>query len=102
VIFQVIKVSGRSLDPLYQDGDFVFVSEIPILLSGIRPGDAVIFRHPTLGKLIKLVERVEQGGSRIFVVGLDPESRDSRTFGAVPRALVLGKVIGHIRGPAKN
>jgi len=97
VIFEIIKVSGHSLDPSYADGDFVLVSRLPILLFGIRPGDAVVFRHPTLGKLIKLVERVEDGGSRVFVIGLDPLSRDSRIFGALPRALVLGKVIGHIR-----
>jgi signal peptidase I len=97
VIFQIIKVSGHSLYPAYRDGDFVLVSKLPILFQGIQPGDTVVFRHPTLGKLIKLVERVDDGGNRVFVVGLDPLSRDSRTFGAVSRALVQGKVIGHIR-----
>lgn len=97
MIFGIIKVSGHSLEPAYMDGDFVLVSKLPILFYGIRPGDAVVFQHPSLGQLIKLVEHVEEGGSKIFVTGLDPHSRDSRIFGAVPRALVLGKVIGHIR-----
>jgi signal peptidase I len=96
MIFQVIKISGSSLAPRYQDGDFVLVSKIPILVHGIRPGDVIVFQHPSLGKLIKIVERVEDGGSRVFVTGLDPDSRDSRVFGAVPRSLVLGKVIWHI------
>jgi signal peptidase I len=97
VIFSIIKVRGRSLEPAYADGDFVLISNLPVLLSGIRAGDVVVFRHPSLGKLIKLVERVEDQGQRIFVIGLDPQSHDSRTFGAVPRALILGKVIHHIR-----
>ncbi len=97
MIFAIIKVSGHSLAPAYSDGDFVLVSKIPILFSGIRPGDVVILHHPALGRLIKIVERVEEGGSRIFVVGLSPFSRDSRVFGAVPHTLILGKVIGHIR-----
>ena len=64
---------------------------------GLRPGDVVVFRHPTLGRLIKLVERVEADGGLVYVTGLDPHSRDSRVFGPLPRALLLGKVIGHIR-----
>lgn len=96
MILRVIKVAGHSLEPRYQDGDFVLASSIPILIYGIHPGDTVVFRHPSLGMLIKLVERVEDGGKKVFVIGLNPHSSDSRTFGAVPNMLVLGKVVGHI------
>jgi signal peptidase I len=102
MLLQVIKVSGHSLDPLYQDGDFVLVSKIPILLHGIRPGDAVVFQHPRLGGLIKLVERLEAGGSSVFVVGTSAFSSDSRTFGAIPRNLIQGKVIWHFTPEAKE
>jgi signal peptidase I len=97
VIFSIIKVRGRSLDPAFRDGDYVLVSKLPILFGRIRAGDVVVFQHPTLGKLIKIVERVEEQGQTLFVIGLDPDSRDSRIFGAVPRFLVQGKVIGHLR-----
>ena len=97
MILGILKVRGRSLAPAFEDGDFVFVSKIPILLAGVHPGDVVVFHHHRLGKLIKIVERVEDEGRRIFVVGLDPDSRDSRVFGSLPRRLLLGKVIGHIR-----
>ncbi len=95
MLLKIIKVSGHSLDPLYRDGDFVLVSKIPILLRGIRPGDTIVFQHPRLGQLIKLVERLEGGGASVFVVGLDTFSSDSRTFGAIPRRLVQGKVVWH-------
>lgn len=91
-----VKVSGRSLYPAYQDGDFVIVSKIPILLHGIAPGDAVVFRRPREGVLIKLVDHLEDNGRLVYLIGLHPDSVDSRRFGAVPRSVILGKVIWHI------
>jgi signal peptidase I len=96
VLLQLLKVCGQSLYPAYQDGDFVLVSRLPILVRGIRPGDAVVFRHPRLGKLIKLVLRLEADGRMVYLIGLDENSVDSRRFGAIPRADILGKVIRHI------
>jgi signal peptidase I len=97
VILGVVKVTGSSLYPAYQDGDFVIVSKIPILLSGLKPGDVIVYLHPGQGKRIKIVDHLEDGGKSVFVVGLHPDSRDSRSFGAIPRELVVGKVFGHIR-----
>ncbi len=102
MLLQIIKVSGHSLDPLYQDGDFVLVSKIPILLHGIRPGDAVVFQHPRLGQLIKLVERLETGGKLVYVVGLNSFSSDSRTFGPIPSHMVQGKVIWHFASEVRK
>jgi signal peptidase I len=102
MLLQLIKVTGHSLDPLYQDGDYVLVSKLPILWRGIRPGDTVVFQHPRLGRLIKLVDRLETGGGTVFVVGLDAWSSDSRTFGAIPREAVQGKVIWHFSPEPKK
>lgn len=73
----------------------MLVSRIPILLFGIRPGDVVVYQHANDDKRIKIVERLENGGQSVFVVGLNDASLDSRVFGAIPRRLVLGKVIAH-------
>jgi signal peptidase I len=97
MMLQVIKVSGRSLDPAYRDGDYVLVSGMPFHLRSIRPGDAVVFQHPRLGRLIKLVEHLEDVGNSVYVIGLDEFSNDSRIFGAIPRNRVEGKVIWHFR-----
>ena len=96
MLLRFLKVSGQSLTPTYQDGDFVLVSKIPILFRGIQPGDVVVFQHPRHGKLIKRVERLEGGGTSVYLLGTNGGSIDSRDFGAVPRSLVLGKVILHI------
>ena len=96
MLLMLIKVRGQSLSPAYEDGDYVLVSRVPLLLRGIQEGDAVVFQHPRHGKLIKLVLRLESGGRMVYLVGLNDASIDSRVFGAVPREHVLGKVIGHI------
>ena len=96
-MFQVIRVTGDSLSPEYQEGDFVLVVKIPFFLRTIRPGDVVTFRQIAYGTLIKRVERIDADGELLYVVGEHPDSTDSRRFGPVPREDVIGKVIWHIR-----
>jgi hypothetical protein len=96
LILQILKVAEHSLEPAYREGDFVIISKIPILLRRVRAGDTVVFEHPTKGRLIKLVERVLEGGQALWVVGLSPDSVDSRAFGPVAIRQVIGKVIWHV------
>lgn len=96
MILSIFKVTEHSLTPVYQDGDFVVISKIPILFRGPRPGDVVVFQLPYRDKMIKIVERVEGNGDSVWVVGSHPDSIDSRAFGAVPINCILGKVIWHI------
>ncbi len=97
MLLRIIKVSGRSLYPVYCDGDFVIVSKIPILIAGFRPGDVIVFDHPVHHQMIKKIERVEAGGKSLFVLGENDDSIDSRRFGTIPSDWVKAKVIAHIR-----
>ena len=98
-MIRLIKVTGDSLVPLVQEGDFVVIFKIPFFVR-FRSGDMVVFRHPEHGTLIKRVEWVTHDGHELYVTGLHPESTDSRQFGLVPRDTVVGKVIWHIRKQA--
>jgi signal peptidase I len=98
-MFKLLRVSGDSLSPTFQDGDFVLVSKIPYLFSPIQPGDVIAFRHHAYGTLIKLVERVMPDGGKIVVTGTYFGSVDSRAFGPIHRGAVIGKVIWHVRRP---
>ena len=98
-MFRILRVSGDSLMPTYQDGDFVIVSKIPLFFRSPRPGDVIVFQHAHYGVLIKKVAQVVAGGERLFVVGTHEHSVDSRRFGAIDRRDVLGKVVGHIPRP---
>lgn len=94
-MFKLLKVSGQSLWPLYQDGDYVLVA--PLFLSGgVRRGDVVVFRHPVYDIMIKQVERILPG-NQLFVVGIHDKSVDSREFGPIERKAVIGKVIWRIK-----
>jgi signal peptidase I len=96
VLLQILKIAEHSLEPAYQEGDFVLVSKIPIFLGRVRAGDTVVFSHPTMGRLIKRVERLLEDGKSLWVVGSSPDSVDSRIFGPVSIRQVTGKVIGHV------
>lgn len=94
---RVLRVSGDSLWPEFQNGDFVLTLKIPILYDSWRPGDVVAFRHPLYGLLIKKVDHRRLEDGRLFVTGNVAHSLDSREFGAISPDTVIGKVIGHIR-----
>lgn len=91
-MLRILRVEGQSLLPDYQPGDFVVMLTRS---AHIREGDTVVFRHPRYGTLIKRVERLEPDGS-LWVVGTHRHSVDSRTFGPVPRAAVMGRVLWRI------
>lgn len=95
-MLKLLRVSGLSMWPMYEDGDYVLVAS-PRLAGGIGAGDVVVFNHPDYGIMIKQVERIAPGGDAIYVVGAHDHSVDSRQFGAISRQAVIGKVIWHIK-----
>lgn len=94
-----IKVSGNSLSPDYEEGDFVITVKIPLFLRWLRPGDVVVLTQPPYGTLIKQVAWIDTILKLVYVVGKHDASIDSRTFGPIPERNILGKVIWHIRHP---
>jgi signal peptidase I len=101
-MIRLIKVSGNSLVPEYGEGDFVLIAKIPFFLNSYRVGDVVVFDQPSYGVLIKKIERIVGGGKEFFVIGTHEHSIDSRLFGAVKKDSIIGKVIWHIRKPARQ
>jgi signal peptidase I len=97
-MLRILKVTGDSLAPEFQQGDFVAVSKIPFLFVPPSPGDVIAFRQPGYGMLIKRIQNFNPDGG-VNVIGNHPESIDSRVFGAVRREDLIGKVIWHFRKP---
>jgi len=93
------KVTGNSLSPDYQEGDFVLLLKIPFFLNRLKEGDIVVFQHPYYGVMIKKIERFSLDREKIYVIGTHPDSIDSRKFGPILRIDLVGKVICHIRRP---
>lgn len=97
ILFKLLKVSGGSLEPRYQEGDFVGISGIPFLFHPPQIGDVIVFRKAPYGTLIKTIACIEPGRGEIEVSGDHKDSVDSRSFGAISFETVMGKVIWHIR-----
>ena len=98
-MLRILKVSGGSLTPEFLEGDFVLIAKIPFLLNRLKVDDIVAFRHSEYGVMLKKVAVLDPEGEQIFVVGTHDQSVDSRRFGPIQRADLLGKVIWHIRQP---
>ena len=96
-MFRLLKVSGESLSPSYQDGDFVLVAKIPLFFNSIRRGDFIAFHHEIYGTMIKQVDDISPDREGLRVTGTHENSVDSTQFGAVHRNSVIGKVIWHIK-----
>ncbi|MEU6881924.1 S26 family signal peptidase [Streptomyces sp. NPDC046712] len=108
--FALVQVTGSSMAPTYRDGDRLLVRR----RAPVRPGDAVVFRNPVAALdtdvrwLVKRVTampgapvppdvrpavdttRVPPGC--LVVRGDGARTQDSRHFGYVPLASVLGVV----------
>jgi signal peptidase I len=94
-MLQFLKVTGRSLEPSYHEGDFVLAVKIPFSAVFYRPGDVVVFRHKVYGTLIKRIDHLVDGGRRLYVLGTASSSVDSDDFGPISTSAVIGKVVGH-------
>jgi signal peptidase I len=97
---KLLKVTGASLEPSYQDGDFVLVSKIPIFFKYLRTGDVIVFQHEVYGTLIKRIERLVPEQNGYYVLGTREDSIDSRLIGIIANKDVIGKVIWHISKPS--
>ncbi len=95
-MLRVFRVSGDSLSPLYRDGDFVMVSNLPLHTRRLEPGDVVAFRKHPYGVMLKRIDRYNLNDGTLFVIGYHPASIDSRRFGLLEAGQVLGKVVWHI------
>jgi nickel-type superoxide dismutase maturation protease len=96
-VIQILKVTGESLSPLFQEGDYVLIGKIPLFLRSLKSGDIIVFRHPHYDILIKRIESISPDTDEIYVLGAHPDSADSRRFGPIRRKDIVGKVLWHIK-----
>ena len=92
-MLRILRISGDSMSPDYQDGDFVLLMKL--IRGRIKGGDVVIFENKLYGTLIKRVDKISDEG--FYVIGTRENSLDSRRLGPVNPNVVQGKVIWHIR-----
>jgi nickel-type superoxide dismutase maturation protease len=88
-----VAVVGHSMRPTLREGDRLLARRIDDA-TALRPGDVVVVRRPDRPDLV-LVKRIVRREDDGWWVQGDNEGRsdDSRTFGAVPDAGVLARVV---------
>ena len=88
------------MEPTLRSGTDVLVQKLKGFAGKAKlcKGDVLWLTHPLHSdrQIIKRLSRISQE-DRLYVLGDNPkESTDSRTFGAVPRSKVLGRVVARI------
>jgi nickel-type superoxide dismutase maturation protease len=86
-----VEVAGDSMAPALLAGDRLVL----LRLARVRPGDVVAVRDPRDPGGRVLVKRLAAltGDGMLLLGDNQPASTDSRSFGAVPRALLLGRCV---------
>lgn len=94
-MFKILRITGMSLSPAYQHGDYVLIRKIR-QAGRLTTGDVIVFHQPGYGRLIKQVNSINLEEETCLVTGTAPDSIGSEIFGAVLFKSILGKVILHI------
>ena len=94
-MFRIHKVTGDSMSPDYQEGDFVLIITGDFVYKRLKVGDVVVFENKLYGTLIKRIASFDPSTAEAYVEGTRPDSLDSRRLGTIRRNAILGKVIAH-------
>jgi len=98
-MLKLIKITGDSLTPKYNPGDYVVITTLAPILRRLQSGDIVIFEHPVYGTMVKQIQSIDPQTGELFVVGTHPQSTDSRHFGSISQNWLTGKVLWQISVP---
>lgn len=80
------------MEPLIKNGNTVLVSSIFYLFKNPKANDIIAFKNFDGNILIKRIKKEENG--KFFMEGDNKkDSLDSKNFGMISRAKILGKVI---------
>ncbi|GHA42585.1 S24 family peptidase [Photobacterium aphoticum] len=84
----ILKVTGSSMLPVFQPGDFVLISR---WFRHLQVGDDVVINHPHYGRIIKRIACVHTNQS-LTLTGLHASSVSSTDMGTICPTQVVGKV----------
>ena len=92
-IAQPFIVSGASMEPTFDNGNYLIIDEISYRFEKPKIGDVIIFRYPIDPSkyFIKRIVNIPKEGE-YFVEGDNKDaSFDSRSWGNVPEKNIIGR-----------
>ena len=95
--FSTVGVSGNSMSPAYNQGDFLLIRSFSGQPHTLLIGQVYLIQDPNregvklLKRLIK--SEINQGVTKYWFEGDNPASTDSRSWGWLDLQQILGKVI---------
>jgi signal peptidase I len=94
-IAQPFIVSGASMEPALESGDYLIIDEISYRFTEPKDGDVIVFRYPVDPSkyFIKRITNIPEK-NEYFVEGDNKTaSYDSRYWGNVPKENIIGRAI---------
>lgn len=98
-MFRIHKITGDSMSPDFQEGDFVVLLTVPFFLNRLKIGDIIVFDHQLYGRLIKRIVSFDPETAEAYVQGTQPNSLGSLRLGTIRRDAIRGKVVAHFSKP---
>jgi len=87
MVFKLVKVTGQSMSPTLEDGDYVLTKKPRLYQAGL----IYVINHIDLGRIIKRLERSD--ADRYFFIGDNPKaSTPDSLIGAVEQSRIIGQV----------
>ena len=89
-MLKLVKVTGNSMSPTLEDGDYVLIRK-PRRQRKLTLGLIYVINHSELGRIIKRLSDMKH--DRCYFIGDNPSSTPSTVIGAVESSRVIGQVI---------
>jgi signal peptidase I len=95
--FSTVVVSGNSMSPAYQEGDWLIIRNLSGKKHTLKIGAVYLIQDPNRPgvKLLKRLKesRIEHGVIRYWVEGDNPLSEDSRSWGWLETEQFIARVV---------
>ena len=95
--FSTVVVSGNSMSPAYQEGDWLIIRNLSGKKHTLKIGADYLIQDPNRPgvKLLKRLKesRIEHGVIRYWVEGDNPLSEDSRSWGWLETEQFIARVV---------
>jgi signal peptidase I len=91
----IVKVSGRSMLPKYQEGDYLLL--LKKSKSRLKVGKDIVFNHKAYGVMIKEVSSINKELNFFTAKGLNIESISEEKMGEIPFDSIIGYPIYHFK-----